>query len=154
MNKFYGYYSSPIGLIEVVTDIEAVYEVHFVDKIQFKTEQPVILTEALTQLNEYFNGKRKIFTVKLHLEGTEFQTKVWHALTSIPYGCLMTYKEIATLVGNERASRAVGGANNKNKISILIPCHRVIGSNQKLIGYEWSLARKEWLLKHEKDNLN
>lgn len=105
----------------LVTNREAVYEVHFVDKIQFKTKQPTILTETLTQLDEYFNGKRKIFTVKLHLEGTEFQTKVWHALTSIPYESLMTYKQIATLVGNEKASRAVGRANNKNKISILIP---------------------------------
>lgn len=150
MNKFYGYYESPIGLIEIITDEDAVHEVRFVDKMQPETSQPPILCETIKQLDEYFQGTREIFTVKLNLDGTEFQNKVWQALITIPYGTSMTYKEIAALVGNDKASRAVGGANNKNKISILIPCHRVIGFNKKLVGYRWSVDRKEWLIQHEK----
>ena len=150
MNKFYGYYESPIGLIEIITDEDTVHEVRFVDKMQPETSQPPILAETIKQLDEYFQGTRKIFTVKLNLNGTEFQNKVWQALMTIPYGTSMTYKEIAAQVGNNKASRAVGGANNRNKISILIPCHRVIGSNKKLVGYRWSVDRKEWLIQHEK----
>ena len=150
MNKFYGYYESPIGLIEIITDEDAVHEVRFVDKMQPETSQPPILGETIKQLDEYFQGTREIFTVKLNLDGTEFQNKVWQALITIPYGTSMTYKEIAALVGNDKASRAVGGANNKNKISILIPCHRVIGFNKKLVGYRWSIDHKEWLIQHEK----
>ena len=150
MNKFYGYYESPIGLIEIITDKNAVHGVRFVDKIQTETEHPPILKETMNQLDEYFHGRRKIFTVNLNLDGTEFQNKVWQALMTIPYGTSMTYKEIAAQIGNEKASRAVGGANNKNKLSILIPCHRVIGSNKKLVGYRWSVDRKEWLIQHEK----
>lgn len=150
MNKFYGYYESPIGLIEIITDEDTVHEVRFVDKMQPETSQPPILAETIKQLDEYFQGTRKIFTVKLNLNGTEFQNKVWQALMTIPYGTSMTYKEIAAQVGNDKASRAVGGANNRNKLSILIPCHRVIGSNKKLVGYRWSVDRKEWLIQHEK----
>ncbi|MCT4597898.1 MAG: methylated-DNA--[protein]-cysteine S-methyltransferase [Vallitalea sp.] len=105
--------------------------------------------DIINELNEYISGERKVFSVKLNLEGTEFQKKVWNELIKIPYGKLYTYKQIATLVGNENASRAVGTANNKNPIPIIIPCHRVIGSNGKLVGYAGGLKLKEQLINHE-----
>ncbi len=104
------------------------------------------------ELLEYFDGKRKQFDVPYKLKGTDFQKKVWSALMCIPYGQTRTYKEIAIAVGNEKASRAVGMANNKNPIHILVPCHRVIGANGKLVGYAGGLWVKEFLLKMEREN--
>lgn len=117
------------------------------------TETPLIALAA-KQLNEYLLGKRKKFDIKLAPEGTEFQKQVWLALTAIPYGKTMSYKEIAAKIGNPKACRAVGLANNKNPIMIIIPCHRVIGSNGKLTGYAYGIRLKEKLLKLEKDNTN
>lgn len=108
--------------------------------------------KIITQLDEYFCGKRKEFDIDIELEGTDFQKKVWKALQTIPYGQTRTYKEIAIQVGNEKASRAVGMANNKNSISIIVPCHRVIGSNGKLVGYAGGLDMKSYLLELEKNN--
>lgn len=108
------------------------------------------LTERVyKQLLEYFDGKRKTFDFEYELSGTEFQKKVWRALLDIPYGETRTYKEIAIAVGNEKASRAVGMANNKNPMTIVVPCHRVIGANGKLVGYAGGLTMKEFLLKVE-----
>lgn len=103
----------------------------------------------IRELTEYFLGKRKQFTVPLHLVGTEFQKKVWRALLEVPYGKTVTYKDIAKKIGNPKALRAVGMANNKNKIPIIVPCHRVIGSDGKLTGYAAGLSIKEKLLKLE-----
>ena len=111
-----------------------------------------LLLEAKKQLEEYFEGKRKVFDLPLEQEGTEFQKKVWNALEEIPYGETRTYKEVAKMVGNEKASRAVGMANNKNNIPIIIPCHRVIGSNGKLVGYALGLDMKKYLLDLESKN--
>ncbi len=105
------------------------------------------------QLSEYFDGSRKMFDFKYELRGTEFQKKVWNALLQIPYGETRTYKDIAIAVGNEKACRAVGLANNKNPISIAVPCHRVIGVNGKLVGYAGGLEIKEYLLKMESENV-
>lgn len=102
------------------------------------------------EIMEYLNGKRKSFDIKYQMNGTEFQKKVWKELTKIPYGETRTYKEIAVAVGNPKASRAVGMANNKNPISIIVPCHRVIGSDGKLIGYAGGLDMKRALLNLEK----
>ena len=108
------------------------------------------LTELVyTQLTEYFGGRRQSFDFPYRLQGTEFQKKVWTALCNIPYGETRTYKEIAQAVGNPQASRAVGMANNKNPISIAVPCHRVIGSNGKLVGYAGGLDVKKALLELE-----
>lgn len=104
------------------------------------------------QLDEYFKGERKSFDFKYELRGTEFQKKVWNALINIPYGETCSYKDIAINIGNEKASRAVGMANNKNPITIVIPCHRVIGANGKLVGYFGGLDMKKGLLKLEKEN--
>lgn len=103
----------------------------------------------IQQLTEYFQGYRKTFTIPLDLTGTEFQNKVWEALLRIPFGKIVSYKEIAVEVGNPKGMRAVGMANNRNPIPIIIPCHRVIGSNKKLIGYGGGLHIKEKLLKFE-----
>lgn len=111
-----------------------------------------LLLEAEKQLKEYFEGKRKEFSLPLEKNGTDFQKKVWNALKKIPYGETRTYKDIAKVIGNEKASRAVGMANNKNNIPIIIPCHRVIGSNGSLIGYALGLEAKKYLLDLERKN--
>ncbi|GGE43713.1 methylated-DNA--protein-cysteine methyltransferase [Pullulanibacillus camelliae] len=110
-------------------------------------------SEPIRQLQEYFAGERQTFTVPICLKGTPFQKKVWHALQDIGYGETRSYKEIAEAIGNPKAVRAVGGANNKNPVSILIPCHRVVGSNGALVGYGGGLDKKEILLDLEKKYL-
>ncbi len=111
-----------------------------------------LLKKAKKQLEEYFEGKRKKFDLALRLNGTSFQNKVWKALLNIPYAKTCSYKDIAKNIGNENASRAVGNANNKNPLPIFIPCHRVIGSNGKLIGYAGGLDIKIKLLELEREN--
>jgi len=110
------------------------------------------LDKLHTELDEYFIGKRSAFTVPIHASGTEFQMSVWNALKNIPYGNTRSYKEQAESIGNVKAVRAVAGTNGKNRINILIPCHRVIGSNGKLVGYGGGLKRKQWLLDLEAGN--
>jgi methylated-DNA-[protein]-cysteine S-methyltransferase len=105
--------------------------------------------EGIRQLDEYFKGARKSFSLKLLLKGTPFQKLVWQRLKKIPYGKLASYGDVARAIGRPNAYRAVGNANNKNPIPIIIPCHRVIGSDGKLVGYGSGLWRKEWLLNHE-----
>lgn len=146
-------YDSPIGIIEIVGNSEAIYSIMFaehdkpISSIKDDTEQ--VLVDCYNQLDEYFKGERHEFTFPYYFEGTTFQKEVWNALTKIPYAMTGSYKDIAVSIGNEKAIRAVGSANGKNKLSIVIPCHRIIGSNGKLTGYAGGLWRKEWLLKHE-----
>lgn len=144
------YYSSPIGVVEIVADQDSILQLGFVEEAGSADELPIILKEALKQLDEYFKGTRKTFDLKLNMQGTDFQQKVWQQLMEIPYGTTACYGDIAAAVGNAKASRAVGGANNKNKIAIVIPCHRIVGSDGSLTGYAGGLWRKEWLLNHEK----
>lgn len=108
-----------------------------------------IIREAYTQLAEYLDGKRKSFDLPLAPKGTEFQKRVWHALCEIPYGQTRSYKQIAEAIGNPKGVRAVGMANNRNPIIIVVPCHRVIGSDGKMIGYAAGVDKKEFLLKLE-----
>ncbi len=108
--------------------------------------------KVYTQLCEYLEGKRKSFDVPYTLNGTEFQKKVWNALCDIPYGETRSYKDIATAVGNPKASRAVGMANNKNPITVIVPCHRVIGASGKLVGYAGGLEMKQYVLSMESKN--
>ncbi|APB70203.1 cysteine methyltransferase [Paenibacillus polymyxa] len=148
-------YVSPIGEIEIQGTNEAVYSIMFSNRNELLTraieEVPIqVLAECAIQLDEYFKGERFEFTFPYAFEGTDFQQKVWNALVSVGYGKTTAYKDIALAIGNEKAIRAVGSANGKNKLSIVIPCHRIIGSNQKLTGYAGGLWRKEWLLQHEK----
>lgn len=121
-------------------------ELSFTDEAEHGgTPQPEMAV-VLEQLRQYFAGSRKGFTVKLHLEGTEFQKKVWQALLTIPYGETRSYKEIAIQIGRPKAFRAVGGAIHNNPIGVIVPCHRVIGSDGSLTGYAGGLHYKEFLL--------
>lgn len=147
--KFFDYYNSPVGILEICTTENELISVLYVEEAKESSERPEILQEVIKQLDEYFNGDRKNFDIKFKLQGTEFQQKVWTALTDIPYGETVSYKNIATKIGNEKAVRAVGSANGKNIINIIVPCHRVIGANKSLTGYGGGLHRKSWLLKHE-----
>lgn len=145
-------YNSIIGDIFISADENFLLSVQFVNHNFIENKENKIIRQTIKQLNEYFNGKRKKFELPLNPKGTEFQKKVWLQLMNIPYGKTATYKDIATLIGNTNASRAVGNANNKNPIAIIIPCHRVIGSNNKLTGYAGGLDKKEKLLNLEKNN--
>ena len=147
------YYKSLIGLIKIVCDDEYVLECEFVDEIDEKACESSLSAEVKKQLKEYFMGKRLAFDLPLKLKGTSFQLKVWNALLQIPYGQTCTYKDIAQKVDHPKAVRAVGMANNKNKLMILIPCHRVIGSNNKMVGYVGGIFKKQVLLDHEKSVL-
>lgn len=149
------HYESPVGMICMEEQDGAVTGV-YIDK-EFTTEdrsrdvETPVLKEARRQLSEYFLKQRKEFDLPLAPQGTEFQKKVWEALCTIPYGETRSYGEIARQIGNSKASRAVGGANNKNHIMIVIPCHRVIGANGALVGFGGGLDVKEYLLELEKD---
>lgn len=144
--------SSPIGKLTLQLDHSALEAIHFgeikIDGYEYKKTE--LTQQVIKELEEYFQGERKRFTLPLSLEGTYFQKKVWEALEDIPFGETRTYKEIATKIGHEGAYRAVGSANNKNKIPIVIPCHRVIASNGKLAGYAGGMDLKEKLLNLEK----
>lgn len=142
--------SSPLGAIHLKADQEALYVLEFTDSLVTDdiTNNP-ILRLAQKELNEYFKGSRKEFTVPIHLKGTSFQQRVWQELQNIPYGVTISYGELARRIGSPAASRAVGGANGKNPISIIVPCHRVINSNQQLGGYSSGLPRKVFLLNLE-----
>ncbi len=152
MNSQYeAYYQSEIGLIRVTGSGAGVSSLYFVkdDEKPADSKTPACLQDCITQLDEYFKGRRRDFSLKLQPEGTEFQKAVWQQLLNISYGKTSSYGDIAAALGDKNAMRAVGSANGKNPISIIVPCHRVIGSNGKLIGYGGGLWRKEWLLKHE-----
>jgi methylated-DNA-[protein]-cysteine S-methyltransferase len=152
-NIFRTYYSSPIGILEISGTEEGIASIIFVDEAGKTNSVPEVLNNAYIQLEEYFNGRRKVFDLKLDARGTEFQRKVWDELINIPFGETVTYKDIAIKLGDSNAVRAVGNANGKNPVSIVVPCHRVIGTNGRLTGYAGGLERKAWLLKHEKDNM-
>ena len=145
-----GHIESPIGTVEIITDDSGVVSVFFVENKGEETEKNEILKKAEKQLTEYFDGTRKDFDLELSLEGTDFQKKAWNELANIPYGETISYKDQSERIGNVKAIRAVGGANGKNKISIILPCHRVIGKNGSLTGYGGGLDKKKWLLDFEK----
>jgi len=144
------FYHSPIGLIRLEAEDEALTGLGFVTEEEtISTPLPGILRDASRQLDQYFKGRRTKFELALRPAGTPFQQAVWKALTRIPYGRTRSYKDIASAVGRPKAVRAVGAANGDNPISIIIPCHRVIGADGSLTGYGGGIERKEWLLRHE-----
>lgn len=152
MKIYRTYYMSKIGMLEISGNEEGISSINFTEgNILPATENEIhpCLIDCIDQLNRYFEGNLKEFNLKLNIQGTDFQKKVWNELMKIPYGKTVSYLHIAKSIGNEKAVRAVGGANNKNKIPIIIPCHRVIGNDGRLIGYAGGLHIKEWLLKHE-----
>ncbi len=136
-----------------ITDLFFEYEIENIKKSSnYIIKETTLIKKATSQLFEYLNGKRRDFNLPLLKEGTDFQISVWNELLKIPYGETCSYKDIAIAINNEKAVRAVGMANNRNKIPIFIPCHRVIGSNKKLVGYGGGLEIKEFLLNLEKRN--
>ncbi|MBZ4646653.1 MAG: methylated-DNA/protein-cysteinemethyltransferase [Clostridia bacterium] len=156
---YFSEYVSPIGSLYVAASEEGICNIAFPGQyesdfmvwlqknfnsiVQQKTD---ILRCAIAQLAEYFNRQRTVFTVPLHLIGTQFQRKVWNELIKVPYGTTVTYGYIASKIGNSKAGRAVGGANNKNPVPIIVPCHRIIGQGGKLVGYGGGLELKQKLL--------
>lgn len=131
-----------------IEEDENLIEVGFGDRTE--TSSTPLLKEAIKQMDAYFRHALIEFDLPVRTVGTEFQMKVWQALQTIPYGETCSYRDIARIIGNIKAVRAVGGANNKNPVAIIIPCHRVIGKNGKLVGYGGGLDKKAWLLAFEK----
>ena len=145
------YYKSPLGPIEIIGDPDSIIAINFVEDMPAGDhELTFCVKECVKQIDEYFKGQRKEFFLNLQPEGTDFQRLVWKRLEKIPYGETVSYSEIADAIGRPGAYRAVGSANGRNPIALVIPCHRVIGSDGSLTGYGGGLWRKEWLLRHEK----
>ncbi len=148
------FYQTDIGTLVIAENGQGITDIYFGDQAPDSrntvVETPMIKI-AYEQLREYFAGTRKQFDFPLDLQGTEFQKKVWKALMEIPYGHTYSYGQIAAAIGQPKASRAVGMANNRNPVCIAVPCHRVIGSNGKLVGYAEGLHIKEYLLQLEKE---
>ena len=155
--RYYIEVENNIERVRVIEEDGAIVAVQFAretaveEALEYKTTP--VLQEAKRQLEEYFAGKRTVFDLPLNPTGTVFQKQVWAQLQQIPYGETRSYSQIATAIGNPKASRAVGGANNKNPIGIIVPCHRVIGANGALVGYAGGLDLKEKLLQLERDNI-
>ena len=143
------YLETPVGLIKIVAADQYVVSVAYPRK-RSDDEDPNEVTRAcMDQLSEYFNGSRKVFDVPVRAKGTEFQVSVWEELMEVPFGTRTTYVELARKLGDPKFTRAVGLANSRNRINIIVPCHRVVGRDGKLTGYAGGLWRKHWLLKHE-----
>lgn len=143
------YITSPVGMLQLQCNENSITSVRFWEGKFSESDQHDLLQDCQQQLEEYFTGQRKIFSLPLELNGTTFQSKVWTALQSIPYGRTISYMDLSKTLGDVKAIRAVGTANGRNMIAIIVPCHRVIGSNAKLTGYAGGLWRKQWLLEHE-----
>ncbi|MBU2878329.1 methylated-DNA--[protein]-cysteine S-methyltransferase [Aliiglaciecola lipolytica] len=146
---FYSYLETPIGQIEVCANSQCIVSIFFSESQQDIYQGNPITEEAVTQLNAYFEGKLTRFQLPLGAVGTDFQRQVWQALANIPFGATCSYADIANQLHNPKAVRAVGAANGKNPLSIVVPCHRVIGKNGTLTGYAGGLERKSWLLEFE-----
>jgi methylated-DNA-[protein]-cysteine S-methyltransferase len=147
------YYHSPVGLLKISGTENYISEVFFYDKVQ-KTEGkrknlPPLMIQCIEQFIQYFHGQRRVFELPINQPGTKFQKEVWNHLLSIPFGKTINYLDLARMTGDTKATRAVANANGKNNIAIIVPCHRVIGSNRELVGYAGGLWRKKWLLEHE-----
>jgi methylated-DNA-[protein]-cysteine S-methyltransferase len=143
-------YQSPIGTLLLTSDGSQINAVSFTSETDTITDQADEIIDACKrQLDEYFLGTRQVFDLPISQAGTEFQQKVWHELERIPFGKTISYHELSKRLGNTKAIRAAGTANGKNQVAIIVPCHRVIGSNGSLVGYAGELWRKKWLLDHE-----
>jgi methylated-DNA-[protein]-cysteine S-methyltransferase len=151
------YYPSPLGVIAIKINDQRVSELLYMDGIQVAGVHPaplpgpdeIVLQQCVTQLDEYFSGSRKIFDLPYRQSGTPFQQKVWNQLSEIPFGQTISYRQLAQRLGDAKCIRAAAAANGRNQLNILVPCHRVIGSDGSLTGYGGGLPRKRWLLDHE-----
>lgn len=140
---------SPLGITKIEGDEDGITVISVLSEGELTIEIPEELQDAVDQLNEYFEGKRTEFTFKLNPKGTDFQQKVWQELLNIPFGKTTSYLELSKKLGDVKAIRAVASANGKNPLWIVVPCHRVIGTDGSLTGYAGGLWRKKWLLEHE-----
>jgi methylated-DNA-[protein]-cysteine S-methyltransferase len=157
MKKHFTHFDTPVGTMLAIATDDAITDLHIVsgkyvpkiDEQWIDSPKLAVFLQLRQELGEYFAGKRKSFDVKLAPEGTEFQRAAWKALTKIPFGQTRTYGEQAAAIGKPKAVRAIGAANGRNPIAIVVPCHRVIGANGTLTGYAGGLDKKEFLLKLE-----
>ncbi len=140
---------TPLGIAKIEGDENGISIISVTQEGDLSSEIPKNLKNSVTQLNEYFEGKRTAFTFKLNPKGTEFQQKVWQELLKIPFGKTISYLDLSKKLGDVKAIRAVASANGKNPLWIVVPCHRVIGTDGSLTGYAGGLWRKKWLLEHE-----
>ena len=146
-----GYLFTDIGALEVSGTEDGIVSVTFVENVDTEAACVTsIVQQCITELGQYFGGRRTTFSVLLNLAGTEFRELVWHALQGIPFGETRSYRDVAMAIDHPESSRAVGGATGHNPIAIIVPCHRVIGSDGSLTGYAGGLDRKRWLLEHER----
>lgn len=148
----YIYYQSPAGTLKISGTKKYINEISFVDNSDeaiLHTHTNPLLTKCVEELAEYFSGKRLSFDIPVSQKGTDFQTKVWSQLLTINFGKTISYMALAKRLGNPDCIRAAAASNGKNQICIIVPCHRVIGSDQQLVGYAGGLWRKRWLLEHE-----
>lgn len=153
-NTFEHIYTSPIGQIKIVANEDCIHALTFTEGTELPSnkllsESPAVIHQCIDELIEYFNGTRTKFNVPIHQEGTDFQQKVWKELYEVPYAKTMSYADLAKKLGDPKVIRAAASANGKNTIAIIVPCHRIIGSDRNLTGYAWGLERKKWLLQHE-----
>lgn len=155
---YYSYYDSPIGLLKIAGTDFLITEISFIDnKEEIVHGEPGIsdvIHYCTEQLIEYFSGRRRTFDIPVHQNGTEFQQRVWTELLAVPFGKTASYLDLAKKLGDAKAVRAAAAANGKNKIAIIVPCHRIIGSDKSLTGYAWGMQRKKWLLQHEFRQIN
>jgi len=141
---------SPLGYTKIVGDADGISQVTVLNSEEKETDViPIVLEDCVMQLQEYFEGLRTQFNLKLNAQGTDFQKRVWQALEKIPHGKTTSYLELSKKLGDVKAIRAVANANGKNPLWIIVPCHRVIGSNGSLTGYAGGIHRKKWLIEHE-----
>lgn len=152
MTLYYDHFETPLGLMEICAGEQALESIYFVDRTNVPRSNS-ITDLAKCQMLEYFNGDLENFDLPMAPEGTAFQQQVWRALSTIEYGKTCSYSDIANMLNNPKAVRAVGSANGKNPMTIVVPCHRVIGANGSLTGYASGVERKAWLLNHEANTL-
>ena len=158
MNATYQtYYQSPVGLLKIGATDHVINQVLFVNENEEITpvrELSTLLQQCIEQLIEYFNGARQVFDLPVYQEGTPFQNSVWSELLNIKFGRTISYLDLAKRLGDPKVIRAAASSNGKNNICIIVPCHRVVGTNNSLVGYSGGLPRKKWLLNHENKIVN
>ena len=147
-------YETGLGSVTFIEEDGALLAISMQRSLEGVEKETSLTKEAYTQLSEYLKGKRKTFDLPFKMRGTQFQLQVWNALLDIPYGETRSYKQIAEAIGNPKAVRAVGMANNRNPLLIIVPCHRIIGKNGSLVGYAGGLDKKEFLLRLENPNFS
>jgi methylated-DNA-[protein]-cysteine S-methyltransferase len=156
---FISFYNSPLGVLRIMVKESYVTEIHFCTDDELKDSMVTtgfhpLLQQCTEQLIEYFQGARRIFEFPVHQSGTPFQQSVWGELTGIPFGKTISYMNLARKLGDPKVIRAAAATNGRNKIAIVVPCHRVIGSNHEMIGYAGGIWRKKWLIQHEQKIAN